>query len=75
MLYQKNKSYSTPFQAPNQSNPYGWSTNPPRITYPPPEIAGVPYDQGLMKTHWFPLIRPAIKPLSLGGVRDPGGVG
>ena len=26
-----------------------------------------------MKTHWFPFIRPAIKPLFLGGVRDPGG--
>ena len=27
-----------------------------------------------MKTHWFvPLIRPAIKPLFLGGVRGPGG--
>ena len=30
---------------------------------PHPEIAGVPYDPGLMKTHWFPLIRPAKKSL------------
>ena len=28
-----------------------------------------------MKTHSFPLIRPAIKPLFLGGVRGPGGGG
>ena len=27
-----------------------------------------------MKTHWFPLIRPAIKPLFLGGKRGIGGV-
>ena len=38
---------------------------PPPLTYPPPEIR--PY-YGFMKTHWFPLIRMAIKPLFLGRV-------
>ena len=33
-----------------------------------------PLWSGLMKTHWFPLIRPAIKPLFLGG-GTLGGVG
>ena len=34
----------------------------PRGHVPPPEIDGVPYDQGLL-TRWVPSIRPAIKPL------------
>ena len=41
---------------------------PPNV--PPPEIR--PYDQGLL-TVGFPLIRPAIKPLFLGGGTWPGG--
>ena len=39
----------------------------PHLTYPPLEIAGVPYDHGF-NNRWFPLIRPAIiKPLFLRG--------
>ena len=41
----------------------GWSTYPPRATYSPPRHSRL-YDQ--WKTHWFPLIRPKIKPLFLG---------
>ena len=29
-----------------------WSTNQPPLAYPPPEIAGVPYAQGI----WKPLV-------------------
>ncbi len=38
-------------------------------------IAGVPYVSGLMKAHWFPLIRPAIKKTlsSVGGYLRRGG--
>ena len=50
---------------------YGWSTHPrgPRTS---------PRNKALLRliNHWFPLIRPAIKPLFLGGggVRCPGGL-
>ena len=43
-----------------------FAPHPPPNTYLyPQEIAG--FMKGFMKTHWFPLIRPAIKPLFLGG--------
>ena len=49
---------------------YGWSTNPPNVPRtPPPEIA-VAYEN-----HWFPLIRPAIKPLLTCGGYVARGVG
>ena len=44
---------------------HNWSTNPPGPRTPP----GINPYWRLMKTHWFPFIRPAIKPLFLRGVR------
>ncbi len=44
-------------------NPSG---DPPKATFPPRNSRG-PLWSGLMKTHWFPLIRPKITPLFLGG--------
>ncbi len=44
-----------------KSPPELWLNQPGDINTPPPEIAG-PSHQGLLN-HWFPLIRPAIKPL------------
>ena len=46
------------------------ANQPPPPNLPPPEIRP---SEGLMN-HWSPLIRPALKPLFLGGVRY-GGVG
>ena len=47
----------------------GWSTKPP-----PPERAGLSWS-GLMTTHWFPLIRPAIYHPYFWGFWALGGVG
>ncbi len=49
-----------------------WSTNTPlNVTPPPSEMR--PYHQGLFK-HWFPLIRPKMKPFFLRGCTLGGGL-
>ena len=45
---------------------HGWSTYPPRVTYHPHQKYGLM--MRAYENHWFPLIRPAIKPLVLRGV-------
>ena len=46
---------------------------PPRSRTPPPPRNSRPYDQGLLCNHWFPLVRPASKPLiSEGGMLEGG---
>ena len=51
---------------PENADPPLMASQPTPLTVPPLEIRPGPY-QTLIK-HWFPLIRPAIKPLFLRGV-------